>query len=222
MRVLSYNLLKHRASKELDLLTDQHHPAAFCLQEINVADAPKKIGDLELVIGTEKNRLGLAVYLDTSRFDVLDALSYRLKDAAYDRLAKPAHERLLGVHVKHRKSGAEAVVGSFHASPLTALNAVRRTQIHDGLQRLDQLGSGSPLIMVGDYNYPVFRRRLVQEITSAGYDLVFSDSHTYQSRLVKGHFDFAVAKNFQVEWVKTLQRGLSDHLPILTKLQIPV
>lgn len=221
MRVLSYNLLKHKASKELELLADQHNPAAFCLQEINVAQAPKSIGDLELVIGTEKNRLGLAVYVNTKEFEPVAASSYKLKDATYDKLAKPAHERLLGVRVKHRKTGGEAVIGSFHASPLTALNAVRRSQIHDGLKHLDQLGDGAPLLMLGDYNYPVFRKRLEHEVSAAGYNLVFSDAHTYKSPIYRGHFDFMVAKDFKVDFLTTLKRGMSDHLPILAKLEIP-
>lgn len=222
MYILSYNLLKHRASSELERLTRDHHPDAVCLQEVNVHSAPRKLGDLELVIGTERNRLGLAVYLNMKKFEIEDARSFKLRDGTYDRLAKPAHERLLGVRAKSRRTGDSFVVGSFHASPLTALNTIRRDQIYNGLERLEELGEGSPLVMLGDYNYPIFRKRLELEMLNAGFDLMFSNLPTFQNRMVTGHFDFAVSKDFTMNWVKTLKRGVSDHLPILAKVEMAV
>lgn len=219
MRILSYNLLKHKAISELSELTADFSPDALCLQEINVQDAPRKLGPLELVIGTSKNRLGLAVYLDTDKYQVEDAVSYRLRDANYDKLAKPAHERLLGVRAQVKDTGKSFVVGSFHASPLTALNTIRRDQIHDGLEHLGILGKDSPLVMLGDYNYPMFRKKLALEMEQSGFDMAFSDFHTYHNKMVRGHFDFAVSKGFGVNWLRTLRRGISDHLPILAQIE---
>lgn len=219
MQFLSYNLLKHRAVAELEALVDSHAPAVLCLQEVNVETMPQRIDNLELAIGTQKNRLGLAVYVDTDRYSVEDSASFRLKDAHYDRIAAPAHERLLGVRVKNRETEEKFSVGSFHASPLTALNAVRRTQIREGLEKLNELGEDSPLIMLGDFNYPIFRKRLEREVEATGYRLLTSDGQTYRNyKVVRGFFDFAVTKGFGDVSLRTLTQGNSDHLPILAKV----
>lgn len=220
MKFLSYNLLKHRAVAELEALVDLHGPAVLCLQEVNVHVMPKFLGPLELAIGTEKNRLGLAVYVDTERYSIEQVQAFKLRDAHYDRLASPAHERLLGVHMSSRETGQQFTSGSFHASPLTALNAVRRHQIREALERLDSLGEGSPLMMLGDFNYPVFRTRLQREIKLSGYELLTSDSVTYRNyRVVRGYFDFAVARGLGPITLKTLAQGESDHMPILAQVK---
>jgi len=221
LQFLSYNLLKHKAIAEVENLTSKYEPDALCLQEVDVLKLPSAIGPLELAIGTQKNRLGLAIYLDMTKYSVEDVASYRLRDAHYDRLAAPAHERLLGIRAKNLTTGEKFSVGSFHASPLTALNAIRRHQIRDGLEKLNTLGEDSPLMMLGDFNYPVFRKRLESEIKASGYDLLTSNGQTYKNyKFVKGYFDFAVAKDFSVQWLRTLKQGASDHLPILARAEL--
>lgn len=219
MQFLSYNLLKHQAVAEVTGLAKKFTPDAFCIQETNVLELPKRFGDLELVIGTEKNRLGLAVYVDTNKYHVEDAASFKLRDGYYDLIAAPAHERLLGVLMSDKSSSEKVAVGSFHASPLTALNAIRREQIHAGLKNLDELGKGSPLMMLGDFNYPVFRHRLAREIAAGGYRLHTSDQQTYNHfKFVRGYFDFAVSRGFKNASLRTLKQGSSDHLPILAQV----
>lgn len=216
MQLLSYNLLKNRAVKELDGLALKYSPDVLCLQEVDVHKLPKELGHLELAIGTEKNRLGLAIYVDTSKYEIEATASYSLRHSHYDRIAAPAHERLLGVRAVNRITNEKFAVGSFHASPLTALNAIRREQIQDGLQRLDLLGTGAPLMMLGDFNYPIFRARLEREMQNAGYKLYTSNQQTYRNyKVVKGYFDFAAGRKFSLNSLKTLKQGLSDHLPIL-------
>ncbi len=221
MQFLSYNLLKHKAVAEIELLTERYEPDAFCLQEVDVAKLPNSIGPLELAIGTKKNRLGLAIYVDITKYGIDDVASFRLRDAHYDRLAAPAHERLLGLRAHDLATGDKFSVGSFHASPLTALNAIRREQIRDGLEKLNELGEDSPLIMLGDFNYPIFRKRLESEVRASGYDLLTSNEQTYKNyKFVKGYFDFAVTKDFSVKWLRTLKQGVSDHLPILARAEL--
>ena len=108
------------------------------------------------------------------------------------------------------------MAASFHAAPLTALNSLRRHQIHAALAELRVLGPGLPALMVGDYNYPVFQGKLDRHMREAGYDLSLSDKRTYtRYKMFRGHFDFATSAGFSIESVKTLDRGTSDHLPIL-------
>ena len=216
MKVISYNLRKHRAAIELVELVEAHHPDVLCLQEASTADIPDTIGGLRLADATSRNRLGLAVYYRENTFRLIEARTLSLKKSLHDRVLKPAEERMLGVHLHDIDNNRELIVASFHAAPLTALNSLRRHQITAALAELSTLGKGLPILMVGDYNYPVFKEHLGQKVRQQGYELTLSDARTYtRYKFFRGHYDFATSVGFEIETVRTLPQGSSDHLPIL-------
>lgn len=216
MKVISYNLRKHRAAGELASLVDSHGADVLCLQEADTSDLPARLGDLRLADATQRNRLGLAVYYGESTFRLAGVRAISLKKSLHDRVLKPAEERMLGVRLHDIDDGHEVIVASFHAAPLTALNSLRRHQIRAALAELQDLGPGLPALMVGDYNYPVFKEKLGEKVRDQGYELTLSDSRTYtRYRFFRGHYDFATSAGFEIERVRTLPQGLSDHLPIL-------
>ncbi|MEV7798793.1 endonuclease/exonuclease/phosphatase family protein [Microbacterium foliorum] len=220
MKVISYNLQKHRAAGELAALVSAHDPDILCLQECDVADLPETIGDLTLADATQGNRLGLAMFYRASEFHLQAIKTIELKKSLHDRIAKPAHERVLGARLRDIDAGREFIAASFHAAPLTALNSLRRHQIRAALTELATLGEGLPQLMVGDYNYPVFKENLGQTIREHGYALTLSDDHTYtRYRVFRGHYDFATSVGFEIQRVTTLPQGMSDHRPILVTTQ---
>lgn len=221
MKVISYNLRKHRAARELAALVDRHGADVLCLQEADTTDIPSEVAGLRLADATTRNRLGLAVYYRENSYRALEVRSLALKKSLHDRVLKPAEERMLGVRLHDIDQGRELIVASFHAAPLTALNSLRRHQIRAALTELQGLGEGLPVLMVGDYNYPVFKENLVQKVREQGYSLTLSDQHTYtRYRFFKGHYDFATSVGFTIDTVKTLPQGLSDHLPILVTADV--
>ncbi len=188
----------------------------LCLQECDTEDLPDEVGDLHLADSTKRNRLGLAVYYRRDRFTAVTTQSFALKKSLHDRVLSPAHERLIGTHLIDNASGHELVVGSFHAAPLTALNSLRRNQIAAAHQELHTLGAGLPILMVGDYNYPFFTKKLGFHVRESGYDLTLSDQRTYtRYKFFSGHFDFATSIGLDITSVETLPGGDSDHMPIL-------
>ncbi|MGW9632198.1 endonuclease/exonuclease/phosphatase family protein [Agromyces sp. NPDC055520] len=216
MRVISYNLRKHRASGELVGLVERHAPDILCLQECDTQDLPQQIHDLQLADATQRNRLGLALYYRADRFDARRIQSFALKKSLHDRLLQPAHERLIGVRLYDTEAQREIIVASFHAAPLTALNSLRRHQIKSALGELQFLGPGLPTLMVGDYNYPIFKENLGEKVRDSGYDLTLSDKRTYtRYKFFRGHFDLATSVGLDIAVVETLARGSSDHMPIL-------
>lgn len=216
MRVISYNLRKNRAIGELVALAEQHDPDMFCLQECDTLGLPAEIGGLHLADATTRNRLGLALYYRRDRFDAIKTQTFALKKSLHDRLLTPAHERLIGTRLADRKAGRELVVASFHAAPLTARNSLRRNQIRVAHEELHSLGPGLPTLMVGDYNYPLFKENLSEKVQSRGYDLTLSDSRTYtRYKVFRGHYDLATSIGLDIQSVETLPRGTSDHMPIL-------
>ena len=222
MKAISYNLRKHAAVGELSALIDTHRPELLCLQEVDTADLPAELGSLHLADATKRNRLGLAVYYDRERFESRATGAFQLRKSLHDKIAAPAYERLLGTHLLDRESGHELVVASFHAAPLTALNSLRRSQIQAAHEALRGFGDGLPSLMVGDFNYPLFKDFLSAQVRESGYELSLSDSRTYtRYKFFRGHFDFATSINLLIDSVQTLPRGASDHLPILVTARYP-
>lgn len=216
MKVISYNLNKHKAVGELDALVESTDADILCLQEAVTESLPHEISGLHLVEATANNRLGLAVYLRRNTFVPLEARTLALKKSLHDRVLKPAEERMLAVRLRDIDLGREIIVASFHAAPLTALNSLRRKQITAALDELSMLGDQLPILMVGDYNYPVFKENLGQRVRDAGYELSLSDSRTYtRYKVFRGHYDFATSVGFDIDTITTLPQGRSDHLPIL-------
>ena len=223
MKVVSYNLRKHRAMNELAALDERYSPDLMCLQECDTTDLPQHVGHLELATSTSGNRLGLAVYYRPDRYEFRVVRSFALKKSLHDHLLRPAHERLIGVRLLDLEADRELVVASFHAAPLTALNSLRRHQIKSALAQLQFLGPGLPTLMVGDYNYPVFKDNLAEKVREVGYELTLSDSRTYtRYKFFRGHFDLATSVGFDIDRVETLPRGSSDHLPILVDARYTV
>ncbi|MEZ3159161.1 endonuclease/exonuclease/phosphatase family protein [Microbacterium sp. BWT-B31] len=221
MRVISYNLRKHRAARELGGLVERHGADVLCLQECDSADMPDTLGGLRLAEATQRNRLGLAVYFRENTYRAVEVRSLALKKSLHDRVLKPAEERMLGVRLHDIDEGHEVIVASFHAAPLTALNSLRRHQIRTALSELQELGPGLPALMVGDFNYPVFKEHLGQKVREQGYELSLSDARTYtRYRFFRGHYDFATSVGFTIDKVQTLPQGLSDHLPILVTAEV--
>jgi endonuclease/exonuclease/phosphatase family metal-dependent hydrolase len=221
MKVISYNLRKHRAAGELTGLIERHGADVLCLQECDTSDIPAELAGLRLADSTQRNRLGLAVYYRENTFRAVEVRALALKKSLHDRVLKPAEERLLGVRLHDIDAGRDIIVASFHAAPLTALNSLRRHQIRTALTELGQLGAGVPILMVGDYNYPVFKENLGQKVREHGYELTLSDTRTYtRYRFFRGHYDFATSVGFAIDRVRTLPQGLSDHLPILVTATI--
>lgn len=218
MRTLSYNLEKHKAAGELVALTERFDLDILCLQECLTSELPVELGPLHLADATGRNRLGLAIYYRRDRFESLETRAYALKRGLHDRIASPAHERLLAARLHDIVNDRDVLVASFHASPLTALNSLRRHQISSAHERLRDLGPGLPTLMVGDYNYPLGKARLGARMLKGGYDLTLSDTRTYtRYKIVRGHFDFATSAGMTITNIETLKKGGSDHKPIVVE-----
>lgn len=208
------------ASAELAGLAHKYELDLLCLQECDTKLLPADLGEMKLADATKLNRLGLAIYYRTDRFTPLETKTFELKKSLHDRIAAPTHERLIGTRFFDAETGQEFIAASFHASPLTALNSLRRNQIKAAHEALKAMGEDLPHFMVGDYNYPLFQKNLGKRIGKTGYDLSLSDRRTYtRYKIFTGHFDFVTSVGMTIDSVETLPIGASDHLPILVTAQ---
>ena len=221
MRVVSYNLRKHAAAHELEDIASANDVDALCLQECDTGALPEQVGHLRLVGATEKNRLGLAIYVRDDGYEVRSTKVFALRKSMHDRILTPAHERLLAAHIVDTGSGAETLVGSFHAAPLTASNSLRRKQIAAAHEGMRSMAEGVPALMVGDFNYPWFIRGLERRLDGTGYQLIRTTEPTYvRYKYFTGYFDFVTATGFVIDRVDVLPAGVSDHRAISLKAHL--
>jgi endonuclease/exonuclease/phosphatase family metal-dependent hydrolase len=215
LRIVSYNLRKHAAGHELADIASAHDVDVLCLQECDAEALPQRLHHLILADATKANRLGLAIYVRESRYDILGTEVFAVHKSVHDRVLAPAHERLLAAHLHDREADEDVLVGSFHAAPLTASNSLRRKQIAAAHAGMRSLAEDIPAVMVGDFNYPWFIRGLERRLTTSGYALMRSTEPTYlRYKFFTGYFDFVTSTGFEISQVDVLPAGASDHRAI--------
>lgn len=221
LTLISYNLWQGRAQRELPKLVEAYHPDILCVQE--AADSlPCRLGPLRLVAATTTTPFQVALYAHDERFTVVDAAPYQLTRSLHDRLKRYSGERLVGAHLRDRQANRDIIAASLHATPLTDPNLVRRVQIDNAHQHLRTLGPGLPLVMAGDFNYPLFTLGLGRHLKKQGFSLARSATSTYHKHgPTRGSFDLATTTGINATEVVTLPQHASDHKPIQLTLEYP-
>ena len=193
----------------------------LCVQEARSATLPDRLGDLRLAVATARNRLGVALYVKAERLRVERAASFRLTTSRHDRLVGGTDERLAAARVHDLQAGRDLVLGSFHATPFTDSNAVRRRQVDDAHAALETLGAGLPSVLAGDYNHPILLFMLGRHLRRQGLTLVRPHASTFhkEGSIMRGKFDVAAVSQLVVTDVVTLPQGTSDHKPVLFAME---
>lgn len=222
IKIISYNLKYHRAIDELEELVNTYDADILCIQECRAYKLPDTIGDLVLGDTTPNYRLNIAIYYRKNRFFISDSSSHVLKKALLEWVFMPQMERLLVTKIYDRLSGKEITVGAFHATSHVATNHIRRQQIRTAHQLLAQESNNSPTVMVGDYNYLMFKRGLKMCVEKSGYELKMSDRPTYYfNKYIGVRYDLATSMNAHIERIFALPKSnLSDHAPILVQVSV--
>ena len=218
IRILSYNLHFHKAYKEAFWQADVSGADIVCLQECNANELHEEIAGYTLAGNTESNFLGLAIYYRGDRLQFIDASSHLLPLSFYERIVGWRHERFLKARFVDRASEKEFTVASFHATHLVASNALRRRQLKEVFSLLED--AKSPVVVAGDYNYPMFYSKLKAFAKNDHYELVVPARATFKSRRFKGKFDFISTKNARSARLSILASDESDHLPILARVKL--
>src|SRR3990167_5787480 len=129
IKIISYNLKWHKASKELEELVSDYSPDILCIQECRANKLPDVLGDLVLSDSTPNYRLNIAIYYRKGQFFTSHSESHNLKNAFLEWLFMPPMERLLVNKIYDRQSGKELTLGAFHATSHITTNRIRRHQI---------------------------------------------------------------------------------------------
>jgi len=220
IHLITYNLRFHRAYEEVHQLVEGYNPDIVCIQECVVQNLDARIGNLELVAKTTVGVQGLAIYTRGERFKLIRQYAEVLPFSYYERVRPEARERLLVAELEDKKTGKRVVVGCFHATHLVATNYHRRKQITHTVDILDRLHADSPIILAGDYNYPVFQTRLIRFMENHRLQLVIPTEYTHRNRVSHGKFDLAASRNVRSITVETLPQNGSDHRPVLVVTEV--
>lgn len=218
LNIISYNLKYHRANRELAGLCESYDADILCLQECFADSLPKTISHMVLADKTQGGRFNLAIYYRPERFRPVTTESHALKRSVIEKMYMQPTERLLVGKLHDLQSKQDIIIGSFHATHHVASNYLRRQQIQIAHEKLSELCGQNPAIMVGDYNYALFKKHLKVFIENSGYQMTKSDLPTYYfHKMMRLHFDLTTSVNTNIKRVCTLPRGLSDHAPILVQ-----
>jgi exodeoxyribonuclease-3 len=215
--LISYNLWQSRAQRELTELVATYKPDLLCLQEVSGSRLPISLGDLRLAATTLTNSYRVALYVREERFEIVRGTSFRLFRSLHDRLLGYTGERLAAAHLRDKVTGRDLVAASLHATPLTDPNSSRLRQVSDAHRHLRRMGKNLPVVMAGDFNYPILTSTLRLHAWSQGFKLHRSRTGTYQShhrKYLRGSFDLATTSGLMVEEIVTLPQKASDHKPI--------
>lgn len=210
--VLSYNLHFHAAYEEVFVLAQESGADIVCLQECNAKKLMNQIGDFLLAANTNSTNLGLAIYYRKERLRLVKHFSHHLPRSLYEKMAGWKHERALAVEFYDTYSKQSAFFVSFHATHLVASNLLRRRQLNSLLHMFDT--AKSPVIIVGDYNYPLFHEYLRKYLYQRNFHLHVPTSATYKSIKFKGKFDLISTKFVSRVEMRVLPQGNSDHMAV--------
>jgi endonuclease/exonuclease/phosphatase family metal-dependent hydrolase len=218
LNIISYNLKYNKALAEVTRLANTYEPDILCLQECFAKELEKKASYLRLATKTSTGKLGLAIYYRSKRFKVKEKVAKPITQSVIERARKAERPRLLITWLHDKLSDQDIVIGNFHATEVSASNHLRRRQIKEAMDSLIEVSGTAPKILIGDFNYPFFRKGLHKLLSEYNYVVGSSAALTFKSFYYKGELDFAAGVDLEDIKVASLPFGLSDHAPIMAKV----
>ncbi|OGK64363.1 hypothetical protein A2313_01290 [Candidatus Roizmanbacteria bacterium RIFOXYB2_FULL_41_10] len=234
--VLSYNLCFGKAFPDLFKLFAEHRPDIVCLQEFVVSEA--------FISQLEKAGYELADYSHTffKHFRLYSvATFYNQKTIKHNNgttisLSRGLYESILfilriGRTVRTalnnnfilKKNQAAFRVCNVHLTAMQSTNPVRVKQLQIALGFLKDNGQSTPTIVMGDFNY-VYKRKVLEKIfEKENYHEATNNLFYSLEWIILKFFKFHSKPDYiwyrNLKKIKTirLNRGLSDHFPILTE-----
>lgn len=234
LRITSYNLWFHKAYREIAKVIKKRPPDVLCLQECYPDDLKRELEGMVLA-GTDrythrlpiKHRKVAPVFAGTLGGNVGMAIYYNPTKLVLENLETfilplPWQERRGGRIIQLAKFRDIATkktlfIANIHLSALLAPNRARRKQLREALDWVAVRSDAQPVVLAGDFNYPLAPGLLRTLMDRQGYaecGTHFSE-RTHISRLVKGKFDRIFISSKLVEkGYDILPFGLSDHAPV--------
>lgn len=147
---------------------------------------------------------------------------FELPKSRYDKKLSTPIERQQVSIFSINNTNQEFTLTNLHLAHLTSTNMVRLHQIQSAIKNVELFGGALPSVIVGDFNYPFFVRKLTSILEQSGYmqSSFGSKKVTYEWGLFKGYFDRILysANDWTENKSEILPFGKSDHAPLLSDL----
>lgn len=236
LRVASYNLWYHKAYPEVAELVRSQHIDIFFIQECVPTELEGKLAGLTLAdariythhkpfdnpvsVGAIKTtfwlKTGMAIYYNPALMKLVGVTSHKL--------SLPWSERKGGRFMQlarfELRDGSELLAANIHLSALWSTNRSRRKQLEGVMEVVD---GNRPVVMGGDFNYPLMSKGLRSFMASFGLAECGSHngSRTHISKLVKGKFDHIfISDDLKESDYAILPFNASDHAPVVVTVDV--
>lgn len=217
--ILTYNIFLGKAYYELPDLVKKYSPDIVCLQECPPNITKSYIGPLQLGSSASNGSNGLATYYNQDRLKLISKHRYELPKSLYEKRDSRLRVRQQILEFKEANSNLIFFVSNVHLVHLVAPNSSRRKQLAAVFANISKLANNKPSIVVGDFNYPFFRKGIGGLYKDNGFLEAGVSSQVRSHRF--GKFDHVLVS--QLEWeeidYKVLPFGLSDHAPVLCTMK---
>lgn len=222
-RLATYNIKFHRAYSDLPDLVEQNSVDILCLQECDIKQVTDDVGKLSLATTARVGTMGLAIYCNLRKFKILSSEQVPLPSVWYEHINIQPRFRLQTIRLKDRKAKTEFVLANLHLANLLAGNYARRRQAKKLFEYINKNHSSKPAIVVGDFNYPLFAKKLVNIASSNNFQQLGTKNkqHTHNNPFVRGKFDrIFVSNEIKEKSFDVLPFAKSDHTPVVIELEI--
>ncbi len=230
---LTYNVCLNKALSDVPLIIKDHSPDIICLQEVAIG---KKSTYANLLpgysLGATSNSFyrigstyGLATFYKNSMFYQTGSRSIVLPKTYYEifltAFTRKGPRTTLSTDLMFKKTGTAISISNVHLTALVATNSARNKQLYETLEEID-MDQNSPIIVLGDFNYP-FRKKGLEKIIYE-YNLAEATSnltYTYMQflKLMKNKmkFDFVLYRSLKLKETRLLESyRKSDHYPVIS------
>jgi len=253
--VLTYNTLLFDAERGLHAIFKKYAPDVVCLQEMDTNE--KNIANIEKLgynLADYSNGFikygivyGVATFIKSNMGKCVTSKSIQLPLGLAEALifilrifrTKKKERTVLKTEFTFGDSKQKVAIYNIHLSS-HGINGMRIKQLERTLNDLKRLNN-TPTVLVGDFNYPVGRKKLEELMQLNGFqEATNSITYTTDGNLLlhyafiekimmkalqfligkKNKLDYIFYKNCKVISTVRIDAPYSDHFPILAKFEI--
>ena len=252
--LLTYNTLLNDAQRGLHLIFKKYNPDIVCLQEVDTHEKNiEKIERLGFSLADYSNGFikfgkvfGVATFYNPTSIKCTDTKSITLPRGLGEALAfilrvfktQKKDRTVLKVDFLMDQKKKKVTIYNIHLSA-HGTNGIRIKQLERTLNDIKR-SSGSPTILVGDFNYPFGRKKLEELMQSHGFleatdNISFTSDgkllyYTFVEKFLMKILQFFIGKENKLDYIFyknckaistiRINASYSDHFPLLAKFEI--
>jgi len=238
LKLLTYNLFYGGALPDARKLIEKEQPDIVCVQELPTTH--KHLSYLSMPpykLATWTNSFikyweifGIAIYLNKKTCSLIESHDDLLPGSAYDWWIHLKHgmsikRSFIEAKILFKPLQKEIYVYNTHLTHVSFAE-LRLAQIQTVFKYMDtQVLNNEPVIITGDlnlYNGKTELEKLMSQynLQEATSNLAYTFQHPFLLWTWKTKLDYVMSRNLDISSTRRLDRGCSDHHPIITEFEL--